>query len=97
MELKENVIEFITGDKKATLTFSNRSHITKIKKLYESNKNDFDYFIENQDGSVCARIPLKWIKLGLPRKVTDEQRAASAERLKDMRNKRVLNEENKEI
>lgn len=32
MELKENVIEFITGDKKATLTFSNRSHITKIKK-----------------------------------------------------------------
>lgn len=32
MELKENVIEFIAGDKKATLTFSNRSHITKIKK-----------------------------------------------------------------
>ena len=45
MELKENVIEFLSGDKHATLTFSNRTHITKIKKLYQRSPEDFEYSV----------------------------------------------------
>lgn len=93
MELKENVIEFLTGDKTATLTFSNRSHITKIKKLYESHKESFLYFVENPDGSVCAKVPLKWIKFGPPRQMSEESRMAASERLRNMRVKQDENVE----
>lgn len=99
MELKENVIEFLTGDKTATLTFSNRSHITRIKKLYDSHKDDFLYFVENPDGSVCAKVPLKWIRINPPaqREYTEEQKAALAERMKNLHNMRVKQNENVEV
>ena len=60
---KENMIDFITGSKMCTCSFTNRKHINRIKKLYEQRKSEFEYFYENEDGSVCARIPLKWIKI----------------------------------
>ena len=96
MENKENCIEFLTGDKTATLTFTNRKHITKIKKLYNEYKSDFEYFVENTDGSVCAKVPLKWIKLSVPRKVeySEEQKAMLSERMKNMQKKRVENAAN---
>lgn len=60
---KENMIDFISGFKTCTCSFTNRKHINRIKKLYEERRSEFDYFYENEDGSVCARIPLKWIKI----------------------------------
>ena len=41
MENQENMIEFIAGQKTATVTFSNRKHINRIKKLYEDRKDEF--------------------------------------------------------
>ena len=59
----ENVVEFISGTRTATVTFTNQKHINRIKKLYEERKDDFKYFKENKDGSICAKLPLKWIKI----------------------------------
>ena len=59
----ENVLEVISGTRTATVTFTNQKHINRIKKLYEERKDDFKYFVENPDGSVCAKLPLKWIKI----------------------------------
>ena len=59
----ENMVEFISGTRTATVTFTNQKHINRIKKLYEERKDDFKYFVENPDGSVCAKLPLKWIKI----------------------------------
>ena len=91
MENQENMIEFITGQRTATVTFTNRKHINRIKRLYEEHKDDFKYFVENQDGSVCAKIPLKWIKINPGNKngrvMTDEQREAARIRLANARNK----------
>ena len=81
MENQKNMIEFITGQRTATVTFTNRKHINRIKKLYEEQKDDFKYFVENDDGSVCAKIPLKWIRISPPRMVSDEQREAARIRL----------------
>ena len=91
----ENCIEWISGSHTATLTFTNRKHINRIKKLYESHKDDFKYFYENSDGSICCKIPLKWIKVnpGGNREYTEEQRAAMAERMRNTRNK-MLNTNN---
>lgn len=91
MDSTENVIEFITNSHTATVTFTNRKHINRIKRLYEEHKDDFKYFVENQDGSVCAKIPLKWIKINPGSKngrvMTDEQREAARIRLANARNK----------
>lgn len=85
----ENCIEWISGSHTATLTFTNRKHVNRIKKLYKSHKDDFKYWYENPDGSICCKIPLKWIKVnpGGNREYTDEQRAAMAERMRNTRNK----------
>ena len=85
MENKENVLEFISGSHTATLTFTNQKHINRIKKLYEDRKEDFKYFKLNEDGSVCAKVPLKWIKINAGSKtgrvMTEEQKEAARERL----------------
>jgi hypothetical protein len=86
MENTENMIEFISGTRSATVSFTNPKHIRKIKELYEEHPDDFKYFKLNQDGSVCAKIPLKWIRIGAgrtgtKREMTEEQKQALMERL----------------
>ena len=92
MENTENMIEWISGTRSATVTFTNQKHIRKIKELYEVHKEDFKYFKENSDGSVCAKIPLKWVRIGAgrtgtKREMTDEQKQALRERLAEGRAK----------
>ena len=91
MDSSENVIDFITGERTATVTFTNRKHINRIKNIYEERKDDFKYFRENPDGSVCAKIPLKWIKINPGSKegrvMTEEQKEAARIRLQNARNK----------
>ena len=91
MENTENMIDFISGTRTATVTFTNKKHINRIKKLYEERKDDFKYFVENPDGSVCAKLPLKWIKIHAGSKegrvMTEEQKEAARIRLANARKK----------
>ena len=91
----ENVVEFISGTRTATVTFTNQKHINRIKKLYEERKDDFKYFKENTDGSVCAKIPLKWIKINAGSKtgrvMTEEQKEAARIRLQKARENKNKN------
>ena len=96
MENNENMIEFISGTRTATVTFTNRKHISRIKKLYEERGDEFKYYHENEDGSVCAKLPLKWIKINAgskpgtraKREMTEEQKQALRERLAKGRTKK---------
>lgn len=89
MDNQENMVEFISGTRTATVTFTNRKHVNRIKSLYEERGDEFKSFYLNKDGSVCAKIPLKWIKINpgsLPgtrkkREMTEEQKEALRERL----------------
>ena len=87
----ENVVEFISGTRTATVTFTNQKHINRIKKLYEERKDDFKYFKENKDGSICAKLPRKWIKINAGSKegrvMTEEQKEAARIRLANARKK----------
>ena len=87
----ENCIQFLSGERSAVVSFTNRKHINRIKKLYEERKDDFKYFHENTDGSICAKIPLKWVKLNpgskTGRVMTEEQKEAARIRLANARNK----------
>lgn len=85
----ENNIEFLRNQTTATVCFSQGRFISKIKKLKEKYPDDVDICVENADGSIVAHIPTKWVKIS-PRtsNMTEEQRQATAERLKQYRNKK---------
>lgn len=89
MENTENVLEFISGTRTVTVSFTNKKHINRIKKLYEERKDDFKYFVENPDGSVCAKLPLKWVRINPGSKngrvMTEEQKEAARIRLQKAR------------
>lgn len=91
MENSENMIEFISGSRTVTVTLTNRKHINRIKKLYEERKEDFKYLYENEDGSICAKLPLKWLKFNAGSKegrvMTEEQKEAARIRLAEARKK----------
>ena len=83
-DISENNIEWYTGDKTVTLSFSQKKYVSKILKAAKDN-SDIDIVAQNEDGSICAHIPLSWIKISPPRKgreFSDEERAMAAERLK---------------
>ena len=91
LEFKENAIEWITGQHYAVVTFTNKRHINRIKSIYEDHKDEFKYFFENEDGSICAKIPTRWIKINSGRKggriMTEEQKEAARVRLAEARTK----------
>lgn len=85
----ENAVEFITGEKTCTVSFTNQKYCNKMKKLYEKNSESFEVFEINKDGSVYAKIPLKWLKISVPRtmNMTDEERQKIAERFRKGKSK----------
>ena len=81
----ENVIEWLDGDKRAAVTLSAVAK-RKLTKLFEKFPDEVDC-VTNPDGSVFGHVPIRFVKLLRPRTVelTEEQRAALAERLRAMR------------
>ena len=88
----ENNIEFLTGQRKVTFTFTAKKFINKMKKYKESHPDDID-FVESSDGSICGHVPLKWLKISPPRKVvlTEEQKAERSARMKRLAESRKNN------
>ena len=93
----ENMIEFLRTDKTCTLSLTSQKYINKIRKLYEKAPEQFEAFKINPDGSVYARVPLKWLKISIPRvkEMTEEQKQKAAERFRKYRENKnqQINEE----
>jgi len=79
--MNENVIEWLRGQKVAAVTFTAGSKFAK-KLLRLSKTHDEVQIKVNQDKSIFAHIPLSWIKVNPPKKVSEEQREAARLRLK---------------
>lgn len=85
----ECAIEWVNGNRTATVTFPNRSKYTsKIKKLPEEFPDEVKITHTNLDGSIVATIPTKYVKISHPKKVvreyTEEEREALRIRMKNM-------------
>ena len=92
----ENCVEFLSGEIYCGCTFTNRKHINRMKSLRESHGKEFKSYVENPDGSIFCKIPLRWIKINpdRPKRVyTDEQKDALRERFKKARMKMQKNKE----
>lgn len=70
----ENVIEFLENQESATVTFSQGRYKGKIRKLAEEHPGECQIIAENKDGSLCAHIPVKWIRIIPCMKLSEEQR-----------------------
>ena len=77
----ENAIEFMTNGTKATLTFSQGRYKSVIRKLSEKHPDDCQIIADNEDGSICAHVPVAWIRISPPKQHTEEQRQQMRERL----------------
>lgn len=92
----ETVVEFVRGDKTITVSSTDSVWVRKIKKLYEQNPDGVIIVAENEDGSICARLPKEYLKLSRPRScanMTEEQRKAAAERLKKSRLSKTIKQQ----
>lgn len=62
-EFQENVIEWLTGQDTATVTFSQKKYINRIVRMAEKHGSCVEILAKNEDGSITARIPLSAIHL----------------------------------
>ena len=69
----ENVIEWVKDDNRATLSMSQRRTISRVKQLAEQYPEECQIVAENKDGSVCAHVPVSWVKISPPKKVSEKQ------------------------
>ena len=86
----ENVIEWIKDEKRATLTLSQRRAISRVKKLATQYPEQCQVVVENKDGSICAHIPVGWVKISPPKKVSDKQREISRSIILALNSKRAI-------
>lgn len=61
--VKENVIEWLEGDKTALCTFSQKKFVNRIQKMAEKGGAPVEIIAKNPDGSILAKIPVSAIHL----------------------------------
>lgn len=86
-ELHENVIEWYTEEKMVSVTVHQGKHKSQLLKLAEKFPDEVQILAHNEDGSIFAHVPKRYINIRRPREMnyTDEQRMAAAERLRKNR------------
>lgn len=86
LSFNEFAIEWVRGDEIATVTACSYSKLkSKLLKYAESHPEECKILHINSDGSICAHVPVKWVKVSPPRTMSEEQRAAAGERLNKAR------------
>lgn len=94
MDFKETAFDYLSCDSYASFSTTETKWIRKIKSLQQSHPDDIQIIRETEDG-ILVHIPKSWMKISPPRKMTltDEQRLAAGERMKNARkNKKGANQ-----
>lgn len=86
----ENVIEWVKDGKTATLSLTQGRTISRVMKLAKSRPEECKIIAQNADGSICARVPVGWIKISPIKEVSEEQKEAARVRMKEMRENNIL-------
>ena len=79
----ENWIEWISGQHNIVCSISQQKYISKIKKLAEKYPKKVKVKF-NKDGTICAKLPLKALKLSIiERELSEEQRQEMSRKFKE--------------
>lgn len=83
--MNEFAIEWIKGADHAGVTAPSGTALkSKLFRLAEEHPEDVKIIVENEDGSVFAHIPISYVKISPPRKISEEQKEAAGERFRQM-------------
>ena len=83
--MNEFCIEWIKGNEYAGVSVPSGTALkSKLMKYAEERPDEVKVMAVNKDGSAFFHIPINYIKISPPRKVSDEQREAAGERFRKM-------------
>lgn len=82
----ENVIEFLKDQEQATVTFTQKRYITRIRRLAAAHPEECRIIVENKDGSIVAHIPVSWVRINPTRELSESQAEISRQNLLKARN-----------
>lgn len=92
--MNEFAIEWIKGNDYAGVTVPSGTALkSKLMRYAEERPDEVKTMAVNEDGSAYFHIPINYVKVSPPRKVSDEQKQAAAERFKKMWEDKKNNEE----
>lgn len=95
--VNENDISWLRNDKEATVTFCSGNRFkNRVLKLAKDYPEEVRIVAENEDGSICAKLPISYIRISRPvrRELTEEQREVAVKRLQELREKKEKEKEN---
>lgn len=88
--LYETATNYVSDGTLMSFSSNERRWITKITKLAAKHPDEVRIIAtpETNDGCLCVHIPKSWLKISPPKKLnlTDEQRQAAAERMRQISN-----------
>lgn len=83
--MSEFCIEWIKGNDYAGVTVPSGTALkSKLMRYAQERTNEVKLMAENKDGSAFFHIPINYVKVSPPRKVSEAQREAAGERFKKM-------------
>lgn len=83
--MNEFAINWIKGADYAEATVPSGTALkSKLLKYAEERPEEVDHVIVNKDGSMVCHVPVSFIKVSPPRKVSDKQRETARERFVKM-------------
>ena len=83
--MNEFAIEWVKGAEYAGVTVPSGTALkSKLFRLAEEHPDEVKIMAENDDGSIFAHIPVRYIKISPPKKMSDEQKEAASERFRQM-------------
>ena len=83
--MNEFCIEWIKGNDYAGVTVPSGTALkSKLMRYAQERPDEVKLMAENKDGSAFFHIPISYVKVSPPRKVSEEQKKAAGERLRKM-------------
>lgn len=84
--MSEFCIEWIKGNDYAGVTVPSGTALkSKLMRYVQERPEEVKLMVENKDGSAFFHVPVSYIKVSPPRKVSEEQAKAAGERFRKMR------------
>lgn len=84
--MNEFCIEWLKGDEYAGVTVPSGTALkSKLMRYAQERPGEVKVIAVNKDGSALFHIPINYVKVSPPRKVSEEQAKAAGERFRKMR------------
>lgn len=72
LSFQENAMEWFTGYKTVSCSFTQERFIRKFQEYSKSHPKEVKITEVFKDGSICVKFPLSWLKISPPKKKKED-------------------------